>query len=403
MALFDYQAVDREGKKVKGRLDASNLKLAKQSLQGQGLIILAVKAHQEKSSGLKGKKSKVSLSAKGIADFTRQFALLQSTSIPYDRALDILISENKDPDFLQVLSEIKAKVEEGGTFAQALAPFERQFSLMYLAMVKAGEAGGSLPKVLTKLAEYLEESQELKNKLQAALIYPIVMSVMGLGIVVFMMTFILPKIIPLFQQFDLALPLPTQIVIFCSGILTSGWWAFLLGGVLLFLGGRQYLRSDGGRLRFDQLILRVPVIKVTLTQIYNYRFTQTLATLMASGVEVKEAFGIVAQVTGSRVYEEKFGQIIQDITQKGLDISQALRKTGLFSPSVLQMIRVGEETSHLEEMLEQIAKNMEKEVKDQVQKAVALLEPLLIVLMALMVGFIVLAVMLPMFELNTLV
>jgi len=406
MPLYDYQAIDRKGKKHKGRLDSVNLKAAKQSLQSQGLMILNIKAQRDKSQsgrGTKTTRSSLRIKSKTITEFTRQFSVLQATSIPYDRALEILIQESKDPAFLQILSSIKAKVMEGSTFAQALESFEKQFSRMYVAMVKAGEAGGSLPKVLAKLAMYLEETETLKNKLQSALIYPIVMSLMGVAIVIFMMTFILPKILPLFEQFEVELPLPTKIVIFLSEVISQGWWAIIIMIVCLIFGLKKFRDTEKGKLVLDRLLLKIPVLNQMLSKIYHYRFTQTLATLMMSGVEVKQALMIVSQVTGSKVYELECQGIIQAVTQKGFDLSMAIKNTGLFTPSIIQMIRVGEETGQLQTMLDQVALNLEREVKDQVEKGVALLEPILIILMALMVGFIVISVMLPMFALNQLV
>ncbi|MDX2471933.1 MAG: type II secretion system F family protein [SAR324 cluster bacterium] len=406
MALFNFHAIDAKGKNKKGKIDAANLKAAKQNLQSQGLMITDLKvSHSTNSSKNKGNKSVYNgkVSSKVIASFTRQFAMLQKASVPYDRALEILIQETKDPEFLHVLSEVKSKVVEGSPFATAIEPFPELFPNMYVAMVKAGETGGMLPKVMEKLGAFLEATEELKGKLQNALIYPIVMSFVGLGIVGFMLTFILPKITPIFTQFDLQLPLPTRIVIGLSSFVSASWWLLALifgGGFFLF---RAYKKTPSGALKINQISLKMPVLGGLLAKVYHFRFAQTLSVLLASGVAVKPALDIVAKVTGSPVFELAFEQVQQDVTKKGLDLSQALKKTELFPASLVQMIRIGEEGGLLEDMLDQISTSLEKEVAQTVQGAVALLEPILIVTMAIAVGFIAISVMLPMFELNQMI
>jgi len=401
MALFDYAALDAKGNKRKGRIDAASLKAAKQSLQGQGLYLTEIRPHQERSLKLSlGAKTGGRISGRQIADFTAQFAVLQATGIPYDKALEILIQETKNPVFLHLLSEVKARIEEGAPFAQALEPHQAQFGKMYLAMVRAGEAGGNLAKVLGKLSKYLEETEEIKGRLSSALVYPIVMTLVGLAIVVFLLTFILPKIVPLFQQFEVELPLATRMVIGASDLISGAWWILLPLGLAGIYAFQRYKATPAGAWQVESALLKTPVLAGMLHKLYHYRFAQTLGALLTGGVEVKEALSIVSQVTGSVVYEKAFAQVDLDITQKGLDLSQALRKTGLFPPALVQMVRVGEEAGELEAMMEQITANLEKEMARTMQKGLALLEPVLIVLMALGVGFIVMAVMLPMFELN---
>ncbi len=403
MALFNYQAIDATGKNKKGKIDAANLKAAKQALQAQGLMITDLKASFSKNnkknnttkSPYKGK-----VSSKVIASFTRQFSVLQKASVPYDRTLEILIQETKDPEFLHVLSEIKSKIVEGSPFATAIEGFPELFPKMYVAMVKAGESGGMLPQVMEKLGAFLEASQELKGKLQNALIYPIVMSFVGLGIVGFMLTFILPKITPIFAQFDLQLPLPTRIVMALSDIVSSSWWVLAILGAAGYFLFQVYKKTPAGALKINQLAIKTPVLGGLLLKVYHFRFAQTMGVLLSSGVAVKPALDIVSKVTGSPVFELAFEQVQLDVTKKGLDLSQALKKTELFPASLVQMIRIGEEGGLLEDMLEQISVGLEKDVAQTVQSAVALLEPVLIVTMAVAVGFIAISVMLPMFELN---
>ncbi|OGG93227.1 MAG: hypothetical protein A2527_13315 [Candidatus Lambdaproteobacteria bacterium RIFOXYD2_FULL_50_16] len=403
MALFDYQAVDSSGKTKKGQLDAPNLKQAQLKLQGMGLFPVELGEAKNKGSALRRRTQGTGrISKASITSFTRQFSVLTGAGIPYDKALEVLIQENQDPAFGPILADIRQEITEGSSLAAALESRSQHFPQMYRAMVRAGEAGGTLAKVLEELTRFREDNEKLTQKIQNALIYPMIMSVLGMGIVIFMMTFILPKITPIFGQFRVELPLPTRVVIFMSSLLTDHF--LITAGFLgvLFFSIRRWQKTEKGLLYRDQVLLKIPVVGHLARQMVFYRFVQTLGTLLESGVEMKQALTILRGVLVNRVYEGPMDQMIDDIANKGLDLSAAMRKTGLFPAGLLQMIRVGEESSRLESMLEKVADNLNREMGANVERMVALLEPAMILAMALMVGFIVLAVMLPLFELNQL-
>lgn len=406
MAIFEYRAIDKTGKTRKGKIDAASQRQATSKLKTQGLHLVSISSPKQKqatkSKSFK-KPKRTSVPSKVITGFTRQLSILVSTGIPYDKALEILIQESDNESFQHVLSDMRSQIVEGSSLAAALQPRIDLFPKMYIAMVKAGEAGGTLGKVLNQLADSREENEELISKIQGALIYPTIMSLMGIGIVSFMITFIIPKIVPIFQQFDLVLPLPTRIVLGASNLVVNNWASFIIGLPVVLILGYRFSKSRKGEKIFDTLLLKIPVIGAMSKKLAVFRFTQTLGTLLGSGVELKQSLDIVKYVVGNRVFEDKFDQIIVDVTKKGMDLSQGLRKTGVFPLSVIQMIRVGEESSKLEEMLTRIASLQEKEVKQSLEKTVALLEPVMILGMALMVGFIVISVMLPMFKLNQLI
>jgi len=406
MALFEYRAIDRSGKNRKGKIDAASLKQATSKLKSQGLHIVSVADSKEnlRVSRKHGKTLKKSaVPAAVITSFIRQLAVLVGTGIPYDRAIEILIQESDHNAFQHVLSGIKAQIEEGSSLAVALETQPDLFPKMYVAMVRAGEAGGKLSTVLNQLAISREGNEALTAKIKGALIYPIIMTIVGLFIVVFMITFIIPKVIPIFQQFDMELPLPTQIVLGISFLVSTFWWQFIILVAAMVLVIRRLLRTSRGERLKDWSLLQVPVLGKIIRKIVTFRFAQTLATLLSSGVELKHSLEIVKYVMGNRIYEDKFDQISGDITKKGLDLSQALRQSSIFPGSVIQMIRVGEESSTLEEMLGKIANILENDVKQTLDKTVALIEPVMILWMAATVGFIVLAVLLPMFKLNQLI
>lgn len=406
MAIFEYRAIDHSGKNRKGKIDAASLKQATSKLKSQGLHIVSVSTSKENlkdnpKTGRILKKSAVPASV--ITSFIRQLSVLVGTGIPYDRAIEILIQESDHSAFQHVLSGIKAQIEEGSSLAVALESQPEIFPKMYVAMVRAGEAGGTLSTVLNQLTISRESNEALASKIKGALIYPVIMTIVGLFIVVFMITFIIPKVVPIFQQFDIQLPLPTQIVLGISYLVSTYWIQFIVLTVACIFTFRRFLRTSRGERIKDGLLLKIPILGNIIKKIITFRFAQTLATLLTSGVELKHSLDIVKYVMGNRVYEDIFDQITGDITKKGLDLSQALRQSSVFPGSVIQMIRVGEESSTLEEMLTKIANILENEVKQTMDKAVALIEPIMILWMAASVGFIVLAVLLPMFKLNQLI
>jgi type II secretory pathway component PulF len=407
MTLFEYQAIDQTGKTRKGKIEAESSRQANVRIKAQGLHPLAI-ATTKKTAGTKRSPGKPSHGRSKvphalITSFARQLSVLVNTGIPYDKALEILIEESHHPSFQYVLAAIKARIVEGSSLAVALEDHPQLFPKMFVAMVRAGEAGGTLGQVLDFLTVSRERHEEITAKIQKALIYPMIMTFIGLGIVVFMITFIIPRIIPVFLQFDLELPLPTRIVITVSDSVVQNWWLYLLvvaGIAWLF---RLFRLTNRGEKLMDQWVLHIPVIKGILRQTIIFRFTQTLCTLLKSGVELKHSLGITRNALGNRTYEDQFDQITLDITQKGRNLSLALRRSGIFPLSMIQMIRIGEESGQLEDMLEKVSVITEKDLRQSLDKSIALIEPLLILWMALMVGFLILAVMLPMIEMNRLI
>ncbi len=406
MALFDYRFINKAGKKQNGKIDADSIKQATAKLQAQGLYLVSIRSAKKRSGESPKKEKRLKRSAipsHVVTGFTRQFAVLTSTGIPYDRAMEILIQECRHTKFQHVLSAMKSHIMEGSSLAQALQAQPHIFSKMFVALVRAGEAGGTLAEVMERLAASRESGEDLAAKIKSALIYPAVLFLVAIGIVIFMITFLLPKISPIFVQFKVALPLPTRIVITVSDFVMLYWIPLSVGLICLFFAlGKLLSTGIGAELR-DRLYLNVPVLGKAIRKVVIFRFTQTLGTLLSSGVELEQSLLIVRNVMGNRVYESAFDRVATDITKKGMDLSQSLRRTELFPPSVTQMIRVGEESSRLESMLGKISDILEKEVRQTIEKAVALLEPLTILWMASVVGFIILAIMLPMFEINRMI
>lgn len=406
MAIFGYKAINRDGKTVKGTIDATSEKLAVSKLQSQNLYVSSIHPVKEKRFFIKEKSltaRRKSIPSTEITAFIRQFSVLASTGIPYDKSFDILSQECQHAGFKTVLVDMKAHIAEGGSLANTMQKFPDIFSRMHVAMVRSGETGGTLPEVLKRMADAREEGESISNKIRGALVYPIIMVVVAILIVVFMLTFILPKITPVFKQFNVQLPLPTRIVIFCSEALINHWFIFFLGLGGTFFTLKKIKATSKGEWWFDRLALKIPVLGKVLEKMIIYRFTQTLGIMLSSGIDLRATLKVIKYVVGNRVYEDIFDQLSKDITEKGLDLSYVLKKTGLFPPTITQLVRVGEETSQLEVMLSKISEILEREIKQTVEKAISLLEPLTILWMAAVVGFILLAVMMPMFEINNLI
>lgn len=405
MPIFGYKAINRDGKNVKGSIDATSEKQAVAKLQAQNLYVASIHTLKKKDNHSKNggsNRRRKSVPSSEITGFIRQFSVLASTGIPYDKAFEILLQECQHIGFRSVLSDMKSQIMEGSSLANTMQNFPDIFSRMHVAMVRSGETGGTLPDVLKRMADSREADEALKNKIQGALVYPIIMVGVAILIVIFMLTFILPKITPIFQQFNVQLPLPTRIVIFFSDILMNHWLLVLIGFSGAFFLLRKARYTAKGELLFDRMLLKIPILGKLLEKIIICRFTQTLGTMLSSGVELRSTLKVIKHVVGNRVYENIFDQMSKDITEKGLDLSFVLKKTGLFPATVTQLVRVGEESSQLEDMLNKISEILDKEIKQTLEKTIALLEPITILWMAIVVGFILLAVMMPMFEINNL-
>lgn len=404
MPIFNYKAIDQTGKEIKGKMDANSEKQAISQLQGDKLFPVFVKQVKSKNKSSKNqflKSNKIPPAL--ITEFTRQFAVMSEAGVPYDKGLEILIQECNHQVFQSLLSKIRSQIVEGRSLSQALQNFPDVFSNMYVAMVRAGEASGNLAPSLFRMTRFREDQAAINAKIQAALIYPSIMGVLGIGIVIFMVSFVLPKIIPMFAHFGVQLPLPTRIVIALSnGFQSYGLFlfVFIVSSILIFL---KWKKTEWGERVYDSFLIKIPTLKGVLQKLLVYRFTQSLGTLLESGVDMKHGLEIVQLVTGNKVYEKKIAEMSYDITHKGLSLSQGVKKTELFDATVVQMIRVGEQSSKLPEMLLKISSNLELEVKRILEKALAFLEPVIILVMAVFVGFIIMSILLPMFAMNQLV
>ncbi len=403
MPVFVYEARDASGQRVKDTIEAANRKAATQRLQEQRLTIISL---DEKAGGASGgdvgaffdRFKKVNEQA--LTVFSRQFATMINAGLAMVRCLDILSEQTEDKKLQTTLDQVRKDVESGQTLSAALARHPSVFSTLYISMVKAGEMGGVLDEVLERLAGFMEKDFSLKKKVKSALTYPVVILVMALGIVFFLVTYILPTFVELFKGMNLKLPLPTKILI----AITEGARNPLIVGpafVLLIVAGvllGRYINTPVGRKQYDLLKLNIPVFGLLTKKVAISRFCRTLGTLLSSGVPIMQALEIVGKASGNEIIAMTVTKVRESI-REGESIASPLGASGLFPPMVTQMVAVGEETGNLDAMLGKIADFYDTEVEYLLASLTSMLEPIMIVGMGGIVGFIVISVFLPLYQL----
>jgi len=401
MAVFTYKATDRSGKIVSGNIEAKNKTAVINRLQDSGFY--PIKIEEKGRSFSEGRGSFFSfgqrIKARDVLVFTNQLSTLLSSGVPLDRSLTILTELTENKKLSKVIVDVQKNVHGGSLFTDALARHPKVFSKLYTSMVKAGESGGVLENVLIRLAGFLEASQEFKENVISALIYPLILTVVGGGSVVVLLTFVVPKFTQVFADMGQAIPLPTQILLGVSGFLVSWWWLLLVIFLLLVISLRYYVNTEKGKWTWDSWKLRLPIWKDLTQKIEVSRFARTFGTLIQSGVPILQSLVIVKDIIGNSVLSKAIWQI-QGRIKEGEKISEPLQQSQLFPPMAIHMIDVGEESGQLEAMLFKIADTYDVETRNSVKRMVSMLEPLLILFMGLLVGFIVISMLLAIFGIN---
>lgn len=402
MPTFTYVARGRTGGKQRGSLVATNRQAAVQMLAQRGL-------HADKiSEQSTGKKSPGKLNRRvkshELLVFTRQLSTIVSAGLPLLQGLDILADQTDDPNFSAIIEAVAQDVEAGETFSDALRKFNKAFPDLYVSMVRAGEAGGDLDGVLLQLADYLEATEDLKRRIRSAMTYPIVAFGMIILIAVGLIVFVVPQFGEIFASFGQDLPMPTRMLIAASDFFRT-WYAsgvILLGIVAAVIGVRMYGATATGRYNLDAFKLRLPVFGKLLSKVSISRFTRTLSTLTRSGVAILQALEIVERTAGNEVYARAVRHAA-DSVRNGETLAEPLARAEVFPGMVTRMIAVGEKTGALEVMLMKISDFYDSEVRATVDQLTSLIEPLLIGMMGLVVGFIVIALFMPILQLSSLV
>ena len=411
MPIFHYQAFDATGALHKGTQDAANESEVRQLLRSKDLFPKEIrtsrftrKSNQAKSSeGFKLPEfAKRRNYAKSLMLFTRQLEVLLDATIPYDKAFQLIIPQTEDHSFQSILSEIRGRLLEGESLANSMEKHPEAFPAMYISMVRSGENGGNLGMIMKRLADYYERQDRLRSQIRSAMIYPAFMTVFGFAVVVFMVTNIVPKITRIFESRDAALPLPTRLLIGLSELLSGNLLVLAVVVLLMILSGTIFLRSPSGRRFRDWTELKLPMFNRIWIKILVARYCQTLGTLLKSGVDLKTSLEIAKHVVVNRRFISALDKMIIDVNNKGVPLSAAMGKLEYFPEYVRHVVAIGEEAARVDELLEKVADRMQEEIQSLVEALTALLQPALILLMGGIVGFIALAVLLPMLSMNQL-
>jgi general secretion pathway protein F len=408
MPVYEYVALDTRGKKLKGIIDAGSLPAARQRLRDSSIYPIEVKetADRKKENAIDGRSVGNLLNRVGIRELsamTRQLATLLGAGLPLVQSINVMVSQTANPVLKKTLARIKEEVNEGSSLTQSMSRYPKIFSSFFINMVRAGEASGTLNIVLERLADFNESQQALRGKIRAALAYPVFMFLIGSAVLFFLIAFVVPNITRIFEEMHQTLPAITVFLIVVSRFLESFWWAIViaLAGAVVVL--RYLIRNtEKGRRSWDRFKLSTPVIGTINRKMAVARFGRTLGTLLESGVPLLTSLEIAKNVVGnSRIADAV--QKASDEVREGQSLSLPLARSGLFPPIATEMIGVGEQSGNLEQMLYKIADAYEKEVESNVTTMTSMLEPVMILVMGLIVGFIVVSILLPIFEMNQLV
>jgi type IV pilus assembly protein PilC len=392
MPQFTYTARDAKGDLKTATIDAANREDVVQQLRRMRMNVVKVEEQAKAKQKTGG-----AIGMRDIVIFTRQFSTMINSGLPLVQALDILSKQSESKALQAVTRQIVFDVESGHTVADALAKHPKAFSDLYVNMVAAGEAGGILDTILMRLATFMEKNDALVRKVKGAMIYPaVIMSVAAIAICV-LLIFVIPVFQSMFASVSLVLPLPTRIVIMLSNLLKGYWWAIIGGSVGGFFALKKYYGTPDGKLRMDKLMLMAPVLGDVIRKSAVSRFTRTLGTLISSGVSILDGLEITAKTAGNRVVQDAIMASRSSIAG-GDTISAPLAKSNVFPPMVISMISVGEQTGGLDEMLAKIADFYDEEVDAAVSGLLSLLEPVMIVFLGVVVGGMVVAMYLPIFD-----
>lgn len=397
MPIFDYEAIDQNGKSKKGSLEGNNIEAVKNALKSQGLVPINVSKQSILTKDLDitiGKR----VSSKELAIFCRQFSSILNAGVTIVSALEMLYEQSENKYMSAAIRDVQAAVEKGESLADGMRTQPKVFPEILVNMIEAGEASGSLDVAFDRLTTHFEKSDTLKSTVTNAMIYPIVVIIVAIAVVVVMMVKVVPSFLDMFEDVDGELPAITKMVISISNFLTSHGLIIAIIVVLFVILFNLYRNSDKGRYQLSQLSLRLPLIGKLVRKSASATFTRTLSTLLASGISLIDAVEITSRVMSNQVFKETLMQAKEEV-ERGVALSEPLEASGQFPPMVYRMIRIGEETGNMESMLDKVADFYEEDVKNATEALTTIMEPLIIIVLAVIVGTIMLAVMSPMFTL----
>ena len=407
MTVYSYKATDKSGKFIEGDIDVPDYQAAIEHIRQ--LNYFPVKVAEGKNASKISAGMKLSLpsfgatvSTKDLMTITQQLATLVDSGLTLDDGLSTLVKLAETEKIRFILSDIRKRVHAGTSFADALAEHPDVFSKLYINMVRAGEAGGMVGEALSRLETFLEKSVTLKSNIQSAMIYPAILFMVGASAVVILITFVVPQFAKLFEDMGAALPLPTQILMGASSLIINFWPALFLALLASAGAFKFYTKTSKGRVWWDGLLLKLPLVGPLIRKIEVSRFSLTMATLLKSGVPVLQAMGIVQSILINRVISDAIANLRQAL-KRGKGLSGPLQEAGIFPPMAVQMITVGEASGSLDDMLTRVSHTYDKEVEQAIKQLISMIEPFMILFIALVIGFIVISMLLAIIGANDIV
>jgi general secretion pathway protein F len=399
MSVYEYRGLSVSGKATKGIVDAEGTEAARKKLKLKGIYLETIRemhAPARKRSGLSisfgGKRKETAL-------ITRQLGFLLGAGVPVVSALEGVIGQLDDGSTKSMMVDIRDKVKEGKSVSKAFSEYPDYFNQMYTSTLHAGEASGKLEEVFERLSSMYEKNQQFMSRIRSSLTYPALMMLFGIIIIIFLISFIVPTFSKLFSEFGQVLPLPTRILIGISNFVSSAWWIVLIIlGALFFIGRRMYMRGRWKK-QFDSLVLRLPGIKKLILDTFHIRFSYTMGLMLSNGVGIIDALKQTEETFKNTIFRATISNTTA-MVKKGEPLSRALASGTLFSSSILGMIHAGEVGDRVPEVLERIGSNMETQLEEKLKVLTSLIEPIVIVILGIFVGFAVLAIILPIFQIN---
>jgi len=395
MPRYSYTALASGGKAVKGTVTAESPYSARKQLRSRGIHATDVKQVSTESEVKSSLLSFLGRTKKShIIDFTKQMSILLNSEIKLTESLSVMIEQTSDARFRNVITDIRDRVVTGESFTDALGDYTEYFDVIYISMIKVGEATGTLGKTMETISGFMEKRRRIESKVMTAMIYPAFILTIGMAAIIFLTTFVLPKIIVQLQKAKMQLPLITRILMAVSHILISYWYIALIVIFAVVFAMRKFFRSEKGSYLRDRTLLALPIFGPLIRQRVVSRFTSTLSTLLGSGLSMAESLRVVAEVTGNVIMVDAVKKA-RDRILSGADITTPLRESGVISPAIAHMVAVGEKSGELTKMLQSISENLEASSDIVIERLSAALEPVIIVIMAFFVGLIALAALLP--------
>lgn len=400
MALFNYIAVDHAGRQVKGTADAQDERTLAASLRSTGFYLMEARKQRPAQSSLfsnfPGRKK---VSQAEAAAFTSQLSSLLDAGVPLDRAVSILAGLAESVGLRDILGDLLKGIQGGRSFADCLAKHPDAFNEIYINTVRAGEAGGGLSSALKRMSEHLDEAARVRDEVTSALVYPLILAILGGGAVMFMMLFVVPRFAVVFEDLGGAVPAPARLLMAASNVTAGYFWTVPVLAALFWAGLKRLKNTPAGRLRHDAVMLRVPFVGPVLRKSAIARFSRTLGTLLQSGIQILDAIALSAKACGNSSLEKELSAVTDGV-RKGRGVAAPIAESGAFPRLAAHMLTVGEETGRLDEVFLKLASGYEHEVKTALKRLMSALEPAIIILMALVIGSIVISLLLAVFSLN---